>query len=112
MLLASQYAKSKMDGVSVSDRDLKAWYAQYSIQARQAGQNLPPYEKIKDRIKSQVGPEIQRDKFVGGLEEAAKINRNEDVIKKYTDTLSSTQDIFDAQGKAPSADAAKSAGTK
>lgn len=111
MLLASEYAKSKMDSpaLALTDKDLRAWYAEYSIQARQAGQAIPPYEKIKDRIKSQMGMNIQRDKFVTQLEDAAKIHRNEDVIKKYTDTLTATQDIFDNKDKGPSAETAQTA---
>jgi hypothetical protein len=110
MLLASQYAKSKMDQVPLTDNDLKAWYADYSIQARQAGQAMPPFAAIKDKIKSQAGLSIQRDKFVNQLESEAKVHRNEDVISKYMNTLSATQDIFDTKEKALPVDGSKGAG--
>lgn len=42
MLLARQYANTKVGDVVVTDKDLRDWYDDYSLQAKQAGQSLPP----------------------------------------------------------------------
>ncbi|HEY5037485.1 MAG TPA: SurA N-terminal domain-containing protein, partial [bacterium] len=50
MLLAHEYAASRLDTVEVTEKDLRDWYTNYSAQAARSGQSLPPYEKVKDRV--------------------------------------------------------------
>lgn len=110
MLLAREYANSKVDDVVVTDKDLKDWYDDYSVQAKAAGQSLPPFEKVKSRIK----PTVQAEKFIKNLEGATKVDRKQDVIDKYLASLSISEKMdMDDSALAPSkAPASKDAGGK
>jgi hypothetical protein len=104
LLLANQFAKSKANAVPLTEKDLRDWYADYSAQAAQAGQAAPPFEKIKNQVKSQFGLGIQREKFVNLLEAQAKIHKNDDIIDKYVTSLSAASQILDSGNKLPSVD--------
>ena len=76
MLLARQYANSKVSDVIVTDKDLRDWYDDYSVQARQAGQSLPPYAKLSEKIKDEkIKPNVQAEKFIKDLTAATKIDK-------------------------------------
>jgi hypothetical protein len=110
MLLAHEYAASRLDNVVVTEKDLKDWYTTYSAQAARSGQALPPYEKVKDRVRKQVQPNVQREKFVMNLEGEGKINRNDDVISKYLSTLSASEEMLDSTNKGMSVNDLKKPG--
>ena len=89
MLLARQYANSKVSGVVVTDKDLRDWYDEYSQQALQAGQKLPPFSKVNPKLKEEkIKPAVQAEKFIKQLQEATKVDRKTDVIDKYLASLS------------------------
>ncbi len=93
MLLARQYANSQVDDVVVTEKDLRDWYDDYSAKAKAAGQKLPPFEKVKDRIKSTV----QAEKFLKDLEATTKVDRKQDVIDKYLASLSISEKMLDSE---------------
>jgi hypothetical protein len=89
MLLARQYANSKVSGVVVTDKDLRDWYDEYSQQALQAGQKLPPFAKVNPKLKEEkIKPAVQAEKFIKQLQDATKVDRKTDVIEKYLASLS------------------------
>ncbi|HVZ79568.1 MAG TPA: hypothetical protein VHE12_02060 [bacterium] len=89
MLLARQYANSKVGGVVVTDKDLRDWYDDYSQQAMAAGQKMPPYSKVSQKVKDEkIKPALQAEKFIKQLQDATKIERKNDVIDKYLASLS------------------------
>ncbi|HUO58462.1 MAG TPA: SurA N-terminal domain-containing protein [bacterium] len=94
MLLARAYASSQVDKVEVTNKDLKDWYDQYATQAAKSGEKLPPFDRVKDRIK----PSVQAEKFLKNLQVAGKVDKKDDVIKKYTDSLSISQQLLDNKG--------------
>jgi len=106
MLLARQYANSQVDSVVVTEKDLRDWYADYSVQAKAAGQNLPPFDKVKNRIK----PTVQAEKFLKNLQSGTKVDRKEDVIDKYLASLSISEKMLDSDSDSLSLD--KKAGSK
>jgi len=89
MLLANEFAKHQVGDVVVTNKDLKDWYADYGKHLG-AGGNLPPFEKVQARIK----PAVQADKFIKNLESGSKIDRNTDVINKYLQSLSASQQML------------------
>lgn len=101
MLLARQFASSQVDKVVVTNKDLKDWYDQYAAQAAEAGQKLPPFDKVKDRLK----PDVQAEKFVKDLETASTIDRKNDVINKYLNNLSISDKILNTDEKVEQAPA-------
>lgn len=90
MLLARQYANSQVDNVVVTEKDMRDWYNDYSAQAKAAGEKLPPFEKVKDRIK----PTVQAEKFLKSLQAATKVDRKQDVIDKYLASLSISEKML------------------
>lgn len=89
MLLARQYANSKVGEVVVTDKDLRDWYEDYSLQARRAGQALPAYSKVNSKVKEEkIKPALQAEKFIKGLQTSGQIERKTDVIDKYINSLS------------------------
>ena len=89
MLLARQFAESRFSDVVVTEKDMRDWYDDYSAQARAVGQTLPPYSKLNPQIKeAKIRPQVQAEKFVKDLQEAAKVDRKQDVIDKYLSSLS------------------------
>ncbi len=100
MLLARQYANSQVDGVVVTEKDLRDWYADYSAQAKAAGQSLPPFDKVKDRIK----PTVQAEKFLKNLQSGTKVDRKQDVIDKYLASLSISEKMLDSDSDSLSLD--------
>ncbi len=106
MLLARQYANSQVDSVVVTEKDLRDWYTDYSAQAKAEGQSLPPFEKVKDRIK----PSVQAEKFLKGLQAGTKVDRKQDVIDKYLASLSISEKMLDSDSDSLSLD--KKSGSK
>ena len=94
MLLAREYAASKVKDVTVTDKDLRDWYDDYSIQAMKAGQKLPPFEKVKAQIK----PNVQAEKFLKNLQADAQVKRVDEVITKYLDSLSISEKMLSSEG--------------
>lgn len=106
MLLARQYANSQVDGVVVTEKDLRDWYDNYSVQAEQAGQKMPPFEKIKgdNKAYAQVKAAAQAEKFLKDLEGAAKVDKKTDVIEKYLASLSISEKMLDSEDEGLSLD--------
>ena len=96
MLLARQFASKQLDDVLVTEKDMRDWYDQYSEQAKTAGQKVPGYNQLNERLKMQIKPRVQQEKFIGGLQTGSKIERKNDVIQKYLSTLSPSQQMLDA----------------
>ena len=107
MLLARAFANSQVDKVDVTNKDLKDSYDQYAEQAKESGQKMPPFAQVVGRLK----PGVQAEKFLKNLQEGAKVDRKKDVIKKYLDSLSITQQMLGDKNDIPPAvddkDAAK-----
>ncbi len=73
----------------VTDKDMRDWYDDYSVQARQAGQALPAYSKLAEKIKDEkIKPNVQAEKFIKDLTAATKVDKKSDVIDKYLASLS------------------------
>lgn len=106
MLLARQYANSQVDSVVVTDKDLRDWYTDYSAQAAQAGQRMPPFEKIKQNEKAlaQVKSTVQAEKFLKNLQAGTKVDRKQDVIDKYLASLSISEKMLDSDSDSLSLD--------
>ncbi len=95
MLLARQYANTKVGDVVVTDMDLRNWYDDYSVQARQAGQTLPPYSRLSEKIKDEkIKPSVQAEKFIKDLTAETKIDKKSDVIDKYLASLSISEKML------------------
>lgn len=90
MLLSQHFAASQVDSVSVSDKEMRDRYALFEMDAKKSGQQVPPYEKIKDQIKLR----LQADKLLAHFQGGMKIDQKEDVIKKYLDTLSPSDEAL------------------
>ncbi len=103
MLLAREYANSRVDDVVVTEKDLRDWYDDYSNQAKAAGQNLPPFEKIRhnDKALAQIKATVQAEKFIKNLEEATQVDRKQDVIDKYLAGLSISEKMLGTDEEAP-----------
>jgi hypothetical protein len=114
VLLARGFAAAQVDKVPVSDADMKKWYVQYSAQATAQGQKLPAYGSINANIKKEIKQNIQAEKFLDQLQASGQISRNDDVIKKYLDSLSPAESVLDEKspGTVPVAQAAPSASKK
>jgi hypothetical protein len=108
MLLAREFASSQVSNVVVTEKDMRDWYDQYAAQAKRAGQKLPPYEKVKKEVK----PSVQAEKFLKSLQEGSKVDRKQDTIKKYLDTLSVSSQMLDAKNNLPTSTDAKGADKK
>jgi hypothetical protein len=107
MLLARQYASNQLDDVQVTEKDMRDWYAQYSEQAKAAGQKAPAYNQLNDRLKMQIKPRVQQEKFISALQNGIKIERKNDIIQKYLSTLSPSQQMLESGGMDLSAGGAK-----
>jgi hypothetical protein len=103
VLLARGFAANQVSKVEVSDRDLQAWYTQYSAQAAAAGQKMPPYSKVNSEIRKEIKQNVQAEKFLEQLQAGNKVNKNQDTIQKYLDSLSPSQQMLNE--KAPEAEA-------
>lgn len=101
VLLARGFASAQVEKVPVSEADMKKWYTQYSAQAAAQGQKMPAYGSISSSIKKEIKQNIQAEKFLDQLQASGTIVRNDDVIKKYLDSLSPTQDVLDTKGTSP-----------
>ncbi|HJT25254.1 MAG TPA: SurA N-terminal domain-containing protein [bacterium] len=106
ILLARQYANSQVDNVVVTEKDMRDWYANYSLQAQQMGQRLPSFEKVKGNSKAfaQMKMATQADKFLKDLEAATKVERKQDVIDKYLASLSISEKMLDSDNEGLSLD--------
>jgi len=98
VLLARGYASSQVDKIPVSDGEMKTWYTQYSAQAGASGQKMPAFSTINSSIKKEIKQNIQAEKFLDQLQASGQITRNDDVIKKYLDSLSPSQDVLNSTG--------------
>jgi hypothetical protein len=87
MLLAQHFAATQVDSVSVSNQEIKERYELFSIEAKKAGQDVPPFDKVKDQIKIR----IQADKLLAQFQGDLKISQKDDVIAKYLATLSPSE---------------------
>lgn len=104
MLLARQFAASRVAEVTVTEKDLRDWYDDYAVKARKAGQQLPAYDKVKREIR----PSVQAEKFLTSLQGDAKVERRQEVIDKYLSSLSVSRQMLDSKGKdLPSMDGGK-----
>ena len=89
MLLARQFAGSRMNDVVVTEKDMRDWYDDYAAKAKDLGQPMPPYSKLNEKIKDEkIKPQVQADKFVKDLDGQTRIERENDVIDKYLNNLS------------------------
>jgi hypothetical protein len=107
MLLARQFASKQLDDVQVTEKDMRDWYAQYSEQAKAAGQKAPAYNQLNERLKMQIKPRVQQEKFISALQSGIKIDRKDAVIQKYLSTLSPSQQMLESGGMDISAGGAK-----
>ncbi|HXL73945.1 MAG TPA: SurA N-terminal domain-containing protein [bacterium] len=99
VLLAQGYASNQISKIDVSDKDMKTWYTQYSAQAAAAGQpGMRPYSSLTSDIKKEIKQNIQAEKFLDQLQAGGQVTRNDDVIKKYLDSLSPSQGVLDGSG--------------
>ena len=87
MLLAQHYAASQVDSVSVSDKEIKESYAIFALEAKKDGQEVPPYDRVKQQIKLR----LQADKLLTQFQGDLKISQKDDVISKYLATLSPSE---------------------
>jgi hypothetical protein len=95
MLLARQYANSKVGDVVVTDKDIRDWYDDYSAQAKQVGQSLPPYSKVNPKIiEEKIKPNVQAEKFIKNLQAETKVERKKDIIDKYMSSLSISEKML------------------
>ena len=108
MLLARAFAASQVDKVEVTRKDLKDSYDQYEAQAKVSGQKLPPFEKVESRLK----PSVQAEKFLKNLQAGTKVERKEDVITKYLNTLSAASQMLSNKNEIPSSSDNKDAAKK
>jgi hypothetical protein len=93
MLLAQSYAASRIDRVAVSDQQIKDRYAKYVKQMAEEGQKAPPLDKVKDQVRLRV----RADNLMNELQGDRKVVKNEDVIKKYLDNLSTSSALLQSQ---------------
>jgi hypothetical protein len=104
MLLARQYASSRVNDVTVTSKDLRDWYDDYALKAKRAGQQLPPFEKVKREIE----PSVKAEKFLSALQAEAKVERKQEIIEKYLTSLSTSRQMLDSKGgELPSMDGGK-----
>ncbi len=82
-LLARQYSASQAQKVIVSEKEAKDWYDRVAAQAKQRGQNMPPYAQVKSQIQSRV----QMEDYSKQARAQFNIKPNEDVIAKYLASL-------------------------
>jgi len=108
VLLARGYAANKVDSVTVSEADMKTWYTQYSAQASAQGQKMPAFSSINASIKKEIKQNIQAEKFLEQLQAGGQVTRNDDVIKKYLDSLSPSQQMLNTNMTGSAAPAAPS----
>jgi hypothetical protein len=102
MLLARQYANQKVGDVIVTDKDMRDWYDDYTVQAKQAGQSLPPYAKLPEKIKDEkIKPNVQAEKFIKDLTAQTKIDKKTDVIDKYLASLSISEKMLGSDDSSP-----------
>lgn len=100
MLLARQYIEAKKGDVVVTEKDMRDWYDDYASQATKAGQPMPPYSKLTDRIKEEkIKPLIQADKFVKELQTQTHVERESDVIDRYLSNLSASAKMLGSDGE-------------
>ncbi|MGH7738594.1 MAG: hypothetical protein ACREL1_00460 [bacterium] len=90
MLLSQHFAASQVDSVSVSDKEMRDRYALFEMDAKKSGQQVPPYDKIKEQIKLR----LQADKLLAQFQGGMKSDQKEAVIKKYLDTLSPSDEAL------------------
>ena len=112
VLLAQGFAQNQISKIDVSDKDMKTWYTQYAAQAAAAGQpGMRPYSSLTSDIKKEIKQNIQAEKFLDQLQSGGQVTRNDDVIKKYLDSLPPSQSMMDGTGagqEAPQAQAGSS----
>ncbi len=108
MLLAREFAASQVNNVFVTEKEKRDWYEQYAAQAQKAGQRMLPYEKVK----KEVEPSVKAEKFLKDLQAQAKIDRKQDVIEKYLNSLSISSQMLDSKNNLPSAIDSKVDGKK
>jgi hypothetical protein len=94
MLLSQHFAAGQVDTVIVTEKEMKDRYDLFVMEAKKSGQQVPPYEKVKQQIKLR----LQADKLLAQFQGDMKVAQKEDVIQKYLSTLSPSE-----QAMAPSA---------
>jgi len=92
MLLARQFANSQVENVVVTEKDIRDLYNKYADQAVKTGQKLPPYDKVKKELK----PSVQAEKFLSNLQVGSKVDRKQEVIDKYLHSLSESRQMLDS----------------
>ena len=108
MLLAREFASSQVNSVFVTEKEKRDWYEQYAGQAKKAGQRMLPYEKVK----KEVEPSVKAEKFLKDLQAQAKIDRKQEVIEKYLNSLSISSQMLDSKNNLPSVIDSKGDGKK
>jgi hypothetical protein len=98
VLLARGYAANQVDKITVSDSEMKTWFTQYAAQASASGQKMPAFSSLNESLKKEIKQNIQAEKFLDQLQAGGQITRNDDVIKKYLDSLSPSMDMLDNNG--------------
>ena len=99
VLLAQGFASNQIGKIAVSDKDMKTWYTQYAAQAATAGQpGMRPYSSLNSEIKKEIKQNIQAEKFLDQLQAGGQVTRNDDMIKKYLDSISPSQGALDSNG--------------
>jgi len=98
MLLARQFAASQVEKVTVTDKDMRDWYAKYSAQMAEAGQKMPPYGPQVSANKK-VRAAVQAEKFLATLQASGQIVRKQETINKYLQTLSASRQMLDSKEK-------------
>jgi hypothetical protein len=87
MLMAQAYAKSKVQAVVVTEKEIKDRYDQYATEAKAQGEKPKPYAMVRDQVKVRA----MADKLLKQVREGSKIVRHEDAIQKYLATISPSQ---------------------
>jgi hypothetical protein len=77
----------------VSEQEIKDRYAKYVKQMEEEGQKAPSFDKVRDQVRLRV----RADKLMTQLQGDSKIVKDEDVIKKYLDNLSTSSALLQSQ---------------
>jgi hypothetical protein len=83
--------------VQVSEQEVKDRYLSFKKQMEEAGQSMPPYEKVRQ----QVGMRVKMDKLMSQFEASQKVVRDQDAIQKYLTNLSTSSSLLQDQPALP-----------
>jgi hypothetical protein len=83
--------------MQVSEQEVKDRYLSFKKQMEEAGQSMPPYEKVRQ----QVGMRVKMDKLMSQFEASQKVVRDQDAIQKYLTNLSTSSSLLQDQPALP-----------